>query len=123
MKRCLVSLADSPGDDKIVIHNQTTASHLFRLTQEAVNNSMKHGKARHVVIGLRNSGDHTILRISDDGLGFPSVTLKSKGLGLKIMSYRAQKIGGSLDIQPGEKGGAVVTCSFTNSRPQNKSES
>jgi nitrate/nitrite-specific signal transduction histidine kinase len=41
----------------------------------------------------------------------------AKGLGLRIMHYRAQKIGGQLDIQPGvladgQNRGTIVTCMF-----------
>jgi signal transduction histidine kinase len=114
------------GDETITIPDQTISSHLFRLTQEAVNNSIKHGKARHITVDLQKSGDRVLLAIRDDGVGLPAEGLKTKGLGLRIMSYRAQKIGGTFDFQPGESGGAVVTVSFVNhtqhSKPKNGTE-
>jgi signal transduction histidine kinase len=58
--------------------------------------------------------ERTVLTVSDDGSGFAQESVKTKGLGLRIMHYRAQKIGGALVIQRGKDGGTVVTCSFQN---------
>jgi signal transduction histidine kinase len=104
------------GDDGMVLHDRTLANHLFRLTQEAINNSVKHGKAKQVVIRLRRSADKAVLSIRDDGLGFPTHAhgVKANGLGLRIMHYRAQKIGGSLEVQPAKDGGTIVSCTFPN---------
>ena len=56
-----------------------------------------------------------ILSVKNDGKDFPKAPpRKRKGLGLKIMEYRANMIGASLDIRKGDKGGTVVTCVFTN---------
>jgi len=40
--------------------------------------------------------------------------LKTNGLGLRIMQYRAQKIGGFLEVRPSDNGGTTVNCSFHN---------
>ena len=103
------------GDGTILLHDRHLTNHLFRLAQEAINNSVKHGKARQVVIDLRKSGDKTVLAVRDDGVGFPAQGLKTNGLGLRIMHYRAQKIGGSLEIQSAQNGGTIVSCSFHHS--------
>ncbi len=101
-------------DDSVVVHDRTVATHIFRLVQEAINNSVKHGKARRVVIALRQSADTVELSVADDGVGFSAADPQAKGLGLRIMNYRAQKAGGTLEIRPGEPGGTVVRCSFRN---------
>src|SRR5262245_14866345 len=102
------------GDGSILLHDRHLANHLFRLAQEAINNSVKHGKAKRVIIDLRRSGDKTVLSVRDDGVGFSALGLKTNGLGLRIMHYRAQKIGGALEIQSAQNGGTVVSCSFQN---------
>ena len=102
------------SDEQLVITNRTVVTHLFRLAQEAINNSVKHGKATRVVIGLKAAGEKAVLTIRDNGVGYRRESASSKGLGLKIMSYRAQKIGATFDIQPGESGGTIVTCSLEN---------
>jgi two-component system CheB/CheR fusion protein len=106
-------------DDTFVVRNRTLATHLFRLAQEAINNAVRHGKAKRVSLFLRACDEKMVLTISDDGLGFPQGGMKAKGLGLRIMSYRAQKIGGTLDIQPGQPTGTVVTCTFCNAPEEN----
>jgi PAS domain S-box-containing protein len=87
-------------------------SQLYKITQEAVTNAIKHGKARNVEIRLANGGSHLHLSIRNDGAAFPSVVKANAGLGLRIMSYRAHLIGASFEIKPGEREGAVVTCTL-----------
>jgi two-component system, LuxR family, sensor kinase FixL len=99
-------------DSNLVVNNKNASTHLFRLAQEAVNNAVKHGKAHRVGILLGTAGDRAVLRITDDGVGFPPESARRTGLGTRIMTYRAQKVGGTLDIQPGQHGGTVVSCTF-----------
>lgn len=101
-------------DEALAINNRDLATHLFRLAQEAINNSVKHGKARQVILGLKELEDRAVLTITDDGVGLPQEATKMKGLGVRIMQYRAQKIGAALDIRSGEKKGTVVSCLFSN---------
>jgi signal transduction histidine kinase len=99
-------------DSNLIVHNKNASTHLFRLAQEAINNAVKHGKAHRVSLLLGSAGDKAVLRITDDGVGFPPENARRTGLGLRIMTYRAQKVGGTLEIQPGQHGGTVVTCTF-----------
>jgi signal transduction histidine kinase len=99
-------------DASVVVADQTIQTHLFRLAQEAINNSVKHGKAKTVQISLKKADDKYVLSITDDGSGFAVDAVKAKGLGLRIMNYRAQKIGGTLKIEPATPRGTVVRCTF-----------
>ena len=101
-------------DESVVVHDQTACTHLFRLAQEAINNAVKHGQPHRVGIALRRGGGAgcATLSITDDGAGIAPESSRKTGLGLRIMNYRAQKAGGTLDIQPGTFCGTVVTCSF-----------
>ena len=101
-------------DEDIAVPDRSVATHLFRLAQEAINNSVKHGKCKRVTIGLKAVENSLVLSVRDNGAGFAQQTAPSKGLGLRIMSYRAQKIGASFDIRPAEEGGTVVTCTLHN---------
>ncbi|MGO8699895.1 MAG: PAS domain S-box protein [Limisphaerales bacterium] len=87
-------------------------SQLYKITQEAVTNAIKHAHARNVEIRLSNGGDRLLFSIRNDGALFPSVVKANDGLGLRIMSYRAHLIGASLEIRPGETEGAVLICSL-----------
>ena len=106
-------------EDGVSVASRGASTHLFRLTQEAVNNAVKHGKANRVVIRLERVGEKLALRIVDDGIGLPPEGMKRNGLGLRIMTYRAQKVGGALEISPGEPGGTVVTCTFNPNSHEN----
>ncbi|HTV76561.1 MAG TPA: PAS domain S-box protein [Candidatus Baltobacteraceae bacterium] len=97
----------------VLIRNNVFATHLYRIAQEAVNNAIKHGKAKHIVILLKPFGDKTVLTISDDGLGFSNETKKGGGMGLHIMKYRAGVVGAALEASSGGNGaGTTVICIF-----------
>jgi PAS domain S-box-containing protein len=88
------------------------ALHLYRIAQEAVTNAAQHGHARHVNISLCVDGDRGLLRIEDDGVGFNPATLEGKGLGLRIMRYRAQMMAGALRIESARSRGTTISCWF-----------
>jgi two-component system, NarL family, sensor histidine kinase UhpB len=90
----------------------SSVSQLYKITQEAVTNAIKHAQAKNVEIRLANGGNRLLLTISNDGAPFPSIVKANAGLGLRIMRYRAQLIGAALEVKPGERDGAVVTCSL-----------
>jgi PAS domain S-box-containing protein len=88
------------------------ALHLYRIAQEAVTNAAQHGQSDKVRLELRCDGDRGLLRIEDNGSGFNPATQQSKGLGLRIMHYRAQMMAGSLRIESRRARGTVVSCWF-----------
>jgi signal transduction histidine kinase len=91
-----------------------TALHLYRITQEAVHNAVRHGKARHIRISLVSRARQHRLRIADDGHGFALPAHgRAPGGGLRLMGYRATVIGGSVDVDSKPGGGTRITCHFT----------
>jgi signal transduction histidine kinase len=96
---------------KIKITDVAGATHLYRIAQEAVSNAFKHGKAKDVTIEVDSGPERISLSIKDNGIGFSPKTVKNKGMGLRIMQYRAAMLGGILTIEPDEKGGMRVICS------------
>jgi PAS domain S-box-containing protein len=88
------------------------ALHLYRIAQEAVTNAAQHGHAGNVQIELRCDGDRGLLCIQDNGGGFNPAMQQSKGLGLRIMHYRAQMMAGSLRIESARARGTVISCWF-----------
>ena len=89
--------------------SMTTATHLYRIAQEGVNNALKHSGCRNLFIRLSSSDSGLELAIKDDGRGIEAAPERSPGMGLHIMDYRARSIGGSLRIL-GDSTGTVVTC-------------
>jgi PAS domain S-box-containing protein len=87
--------------------------HLFRIAQEAVNNALRHGKPKQIKLTLQHHGqDGGILKIENNGAGFPERHNGSDGIGLRVMDYRAGLIGGELQVQNRRGGGVCVICRF-----------
>jgi PAS domain S-box-containing protein len=99
-------------DEPVLIDDVNVATHLYHIAQEAVNNAIRHGKSRNIVIGLRSQNGVGVLTIQDDGGGFPKKQVSHPGVGLSIMNYRANMVGGSLKVSPSEDRGITVTCLF-----------
>jgi len=95
-----------------LVHNNTAATHLYRIAQEAVNNAVTHGAADRISIALAGSDEHLRLRVRDDGTGFDPQSSSDSGMGVRIMNYRARIIGGSLDVRSTPNEGTVVTCTL-----------
>ncbi|MCB0155308.1 MAG: GAF domain-containing sensor histidine kinase, partial [Anaerolineae bacterium] len=78
---------------------------LYRIAQEALNNSLKHAAATSVTVRIRGDVDWAELEVADNGLGFdPRQTADSGGIGMTSMRERAERLDGSLTIlsKPGE---------------------
>lgn len=102
-------------DRPVLLDDVAAATHLFHITQEAVSNAIKHGRATRIVIALTALDDTGRLAIEDDGVGIGKVEANHHpGMGLHIMSYRATMIGGSLDVRrvTGGATGTTVDCVF-----------
>jgi two-component system sensor kinase FixL len=108
-------------DEPVAIHDHAVATHLFRIAQEAVSNAVRHGRARRIVIALRNSPGGITLDVSDNGNGLRKQPANQKGMGLRIMQSRASMIGGAMAIEPNPEGGVRVTCSIPEDRVARKS--
>jgi PAS domain S-box-containing protein len=88
--------------------DETDASHLYRIAQEALTNAARHGHATHVDIFLLVVRNTFSLYITDNGEGFCAPLSPYSGMGLKIMKYRAGMIGAKFEIAPSEPRGTVV---------------
>jgi PAS domain S-box-containing protein len=98
-------------DRPIEIRGNQLATHLFRIAQEAVNNAIKHSESQCIELSLVERGAWLVLQIYDDGIGFEEMdATSSQGMGLRIMRYRANAIGGTLTIEHGEERGTKVRC-------------
>ncbi len=72
---------------------------LYRISEEALNNSLKHSFAKHVSVRLCANQECIVLEIADDGIGFdPDSVCDKGGAGLSNMKQRIQKLGGALEI-------------------------
>jgi PAS domain S-box-containing protein len=100
-------------DPDLVISDIFISTQIYYIVREAVNNSIKHGQARHIIISLTRDKNDVILVIEDDGIGRPETMDKYKGLGLRIMAYRMGTMNGTFTIFDNYKsGGVIVFCTF-----------
>lgn len=100
------------SDGRIRVDDNTTATHLYRIAQEAISNAVAHGKATVVRLELSQGSQTLRLRVIDNGTGFVETgdSDSLRGMGIHIMNYRARMIGGNLEITNSFDGGAIVTC-------------
>ena len=90
--------------------SESTATHLYRIAQEAITNAVKHGKATRIEIHCGTVDGRLELRVADNGCGISDTAADRGGLGLHIMNYRARGIGGDLTVLPRAGGGTLVRC-------------
>jgi signal transduction histidine kinase len=94
----------------VVLNDPKAGIHLYRIAQEAASNAIRHGHARNIAISLDATSKSIMLAVTDDGTGLPADARTKKGMGLRIMDYRAGMIGATFDIQNLPSGGARAVC-------------
>jgi signal transduction histidine kinase len=97
--------------------NEQKAIFIFRIFQEAINNSLKHSGATEITVNMQYRADGFLLEIRDDGVGFDVERQQRQatsysGVGLKSMFNRAKLIGADLTIESGEGGGTLILISL-----------
>lgn len=95
----------------VPVANNATSLHLYRIAQEAVTNALKHSGARTIMLDLRLRQHILSLSVTDDGCGMPEV-LQDKGMGVRLMKYRANVLGAHFTIKRIKHGGTCMTCSL-----------
>lgn len=104
----------------IHISDPDISLHVYRIIQESIHNSIKHGKAKRILVRLEDNGDSLRLRVQDDGIGLPQDQTDHRGMGLHLMKYRAGAMHGSLVVCNNKENGVVVECSIPrDSKEQN----
>lgn len=77
------------------------------IIQEAVSNSVRHAQADSIIIRQERVEDRVQIVVEDNGIGI-SPQHEATGMGLKIMRYRAERIGAELTVQPGDHRGTRI---------------
>lgn len=85
--------------------------HVYRIIQEALQNSSKYSKAKRCCVFLLKTGDKTTIRIWDNGIGFNPEKAK-QGIGLKNIKERTKSINGTLKINSDEEKGTTIEVIF-----------
>lgn len=83
---------------------------IFRMVQEALNNAIKHAKAKNISLQIKYLLEIFILTVEDDGTGFDETDTQNKnGIGLKSMQNRAHLIGATCTLQSSPDNGTSIT--------------
>jgi PAS domain S-box-containing protein len=93
---------------RVDVRDRATAMHIYRITQEAVSNAVRHGHSQAINVQFKSKNSYLLLTIEDNGRGM--TTGGPSGMGLQTMGYRARMIGGTLSVGPRPGGGTVITC-------------
>jgi signal transduction histidine kinase len=108
--------ADTPVEKDIRLEESQVPENLkiiiFRIIQEAMNNSAKHSRAKKICLGLLFEDGSIVLQVSDDGVGFDRTVVASKGHGAKFgltsMRERAELSGGEFEIESAHGVGTII---------------
>jgi len=89
---------------------------LYRAARELLANAHKHSRPTEITVGLHRSGDITVLRVADDGIGFDTAILATRvaegHIGLASLINGVEAAGGSIEFDRPDGGGTVVTVSM-----------
>lgn len=100
-------------DRYVTVASSDIATQLYRVTQEAITNSVRHGDADAVHVDLSVTPRRLRLEIRDDGSGIdPDPSEHDSGMGLRIMQHRTRAVGAGLEIRPADDGGTSVVVSL-----------
>ncbi|MDR3401343.1 MAG: sensor histidine kinase [Chthoniobacter sp.] len=94
----------------VSVADVVVAGHVYRIAQEALNNALKHARAKEIRIGLEFRGGWLVLEVEDDGEGLPDTSAAGDGIGLRVMRHRAKLIGGTLEMGSPPAGGTRIAC-------------
>ena len=81
---------------------------IYRITQELINNIIKHSKATEVSVQLFKNQGNVLLIVEDNGVGFSS-TKNKKGIGLLNITSRLDMVNGKVNFEPSPNSGTLVT--------------
>jgi signal transduction histidine kinase len=91
------------------VPDEALALNLYRIAQEAVANAVEHAKAKEITISLTRDRKGLNLAVHDRGKGMAATAGRGR-MGMHIMKYRANAIGGSLTVDSKPNHGTTVTC-------------
>jgi signal transduction histidine kinase len=122
LKKILLNIQDSHSikiyfkyDENFQLINNIMAINLFCIVTEALDNIVKHSRAKEIFVELKESNEKIILKIKDNGTGF-DLKRHESGIGLINMNDRARLIHANLKVQTGKNKGTVITCCISRNK-------
>ncbi|RAV29215.1 hypothetical protein DN748_09865 [Sinomicrobium soli] len=110
ISRCRAGDLDYQFADTSGIHwgmiTPTIKANLYYILEEALRNTVKHARARHIVIGFTREDNTLVITYKDDGKGMRK---HQKGIGLQQLKNRVRRLNGSLKIHSSPGNGTTIT--------------
>lgn len=97
------------ADAEFASMNHDVGTQIYYITQEALNNILRHARASRIDIEIASTADEIVLKVCDDGCGLAPAP-SSDGRGLRFMRYRAAAVNGTLRLRNRPTGGTELTC-------------
>ncbi|MES2694265.1 MAG: PAS domain-containing sensor histidine kinase [Verrucomicrobiota bacterium] len=97
---------------KLPPHSPEQIVHVYRIAQEAIGNSVRHGGATAIRLSVACLSTSLQLSIEDDGKGFPANSVRPEGIGMHVMQYRARVLGGTVTFKNLTPRGASVNLRY-----------
>ncbi|MEP3927310.1 chemotaxis protein CheB [Rhodopirellula bahusiensis] len=94
--------------DPALVQSDAAAMAVVQIAREAIHNAVKHASSTQIDVELSTPGDRVRLVVADDGVGIAEKMFDSGGNGLRIMRFRAESLGGTLQINTPKIGGTTV---------------
>ena len=104
-------------EEPVIVADQNVATNIYYIVHEALHNAVKHSNAKNIRIYSTKQNGRVLFEIQDDGTGIDDQRNR-QGMGLRIMRYRARRIGAKLTITNRPNGGTVVTLELNQSRTE-----
>jgi len=107
----------------VKVYEPESATHLFRIAQEAVRDAIRRGKASRVSIELSSMKSGVIvMSVRDNGIKVSQDGRYAEEMMLQMMRHRARLIGATLAIQSPAAGGVKVTCTMATKNQENRAQ-
>ncbi|NJN17282.1 MAG: GAF domain-containing sensor histidine kinase [Oscillochloris sp.] len=105
-------LLEADGMEDVHLDTKTEGT-LFNIIQEAVNNALKHARAKHIWVRMRREGNALHAEVQDDGVGFDKAAVlrsyeKRGSFGLLNIDERARLVGGHAEMESAPGKGTSV---------------
>lgn len=109
-KNVKINYSNNLDFSNLEVNNQL---HVFRILQELLNNSIRHGKATNISISFVNKIEQNTCLYSDNGIGFDtSLDNQKRGIGMQNIESRVNFLGGKINIQSEINKGVQIEFNF-----------
>ena len=99
--------------------NRDTALNCYRIIQELLQNSLKHARAKEIMVQITRNGNELAILVEDDGVGFEPEMAK-KGMGTDNVARRVQFLNGEMSIQTAKGQGSSTMVTIPLQETQGK---